>query len=240
MHLKTGQKMKSQNFNINTFNHTQCVNTDTFEKLVAVYPNATLEDWKQHGPETVYYPSLNEISSEELAAYRGHLIANPTMVDGIESKPSTLHSGIPHDINRVAIFHKRFTHPTLDLPSIPSRDSFELGIKLIKEELGELEDAWEDYNKGLMTGEELVVEAADALGDLRVVLNGMMCRWGLQHKMSEVFDEIMDSNESKLDENGEPIINGKNGHHNPMLPPGKILKGPNYFKPNLKKVLYGE
>ena len=232
--------MKSQNFNINNLTHTECINTDTLDKLVSLQPNATLEDWKQFGIQTVYYPSLNEISSEELAVYRGHKIINPLMADGVESKPSTIHSGIPHDINRVAIFHKRFTHPTLDEPSVPTVESFELGVKLIEEELGELKDSWNDHQKGLISDEELLVEAADALGDLRVVLNGMMCRFGLHHKMAEVFDEIMDSNESKLDENGEPIINGKNGHHNPMLPPGKILKGPNYFKPNLKKVLYGE
>jgi hypothetical protein len=55
-----------------------------------------------------------------------------------------------------------------------------------------------------------------------------MLKHGLQHKIEEVFREIQSSNMSKLDGNGEPIYRED----------GKVLKGPNYFKPDLKKILY--
>ena len=72
-----------------------------------------------------------------------------------------------------------------------------------------------------------IVEVADALGDILYILCGSILTHGLQHKIVEVFNEIQRSNMSKLDINGKPVFRED----------GKILKGPNYFKPNIKEIL---
>jgi predicted HAD superfamily Cof-like phosphohydrolase len=72
-----------------------------------------------------------------------------------------------------------------------------------------------------------IVEVADALGDMLYILCGTILKHGMQHKIEEVFQEIQRSNMSKLDENGQPIYRED----------GKVLKGPNYFKPNINKIL---
>ena len=71
-----------------------------------------------------------------------------------------------------------------------------------------------------------IVEVADALGDMLYILCGTILTHGMQHKIEEVFDAIQESNMSKLDENGKPIYRED----------GKVLKGPNYFKPNIKEI----
>lgn len=70
-----------------------------------------------------------------------------------------------------------------------------------------------------------VVEVADALGDMLYILCGTMIEHGMQDKIEAVFDEIQSSNMSKLGEDGKPIYRED----------GKVLKGPNYFKPNIKQ-----
>ncbi|MDU8886069.1 nucleoside triphosphate pyrophosphohydrolase family protein [Yeosuana sp. MJ-SS3] len=72
-----------------------------------------------------------------------------------------------------------------------------------------------------------LVEVADALGDMLYILCGTIIEHGLQYKIEEVFNEIQRSNMSKLAENGEPIYRED----------GKVLKGPNYFKPDIAKIL---
>lgn len=72
-----------------------------------------------------------------------------------------------------------------------------------------------------------LVEVADALGDMLYILAGTIIEHGMQHKIVEVFDEIQRSNMSKLGEDGKPIYRED----------GKVLKGPNYFKPNIKEIL---
>lgn len=72
-----------------------------------------------------------------------------------------------------------------------------------------------------------LVEVADALGDMLYILCGTIIEHGFQHKIEEVFDEIQKSNMSKLGEDGEPIYRED----------GKVLKGSNYFKPNIEKIL---
>lgn len=72
-----------------------------------------------------------------------------------------------------------------------------------------------------------LVEIADALGDMLYILCGTIIEHGMQDKIEAVFEEIQKSNMSKLDEDGEPIYRED----------GKVLKGPNYFKPNIKKIL---
>ncbi|OEJ98883.1 hypothetical protein A8C32_06760 [Flavivirga aquatica] len=72
-----------------------------------------------------------------------------------------------------------------------------------------------------------LVEVADALGDMLYILCGTIIEHGMQHKIEEVFNEIQRSNMSKLGEDGEPIYRED----------GKVLKGPNYFKPNIESIL---
>lgn len=72
-----------------------------------------------------------------------------------------------------------------------------------------------------------LVEVADALGDMLYILCGTIIEHGMQHKIEEVFSEIQRSNMSKLGADGKPIYRED----------GKVLKGPNYFKPNIQKIL---
>ena len=72
-----------------------------------------------------------------------------------------------------------------------------------------------------------IVEIADALGDMLYILCGTIISHGLQNKIEEIFQEIQSSNMSKLGENGKPIYRED----------GKVLKGPNYFKPDIRKIL---
>ena len=72
-----------------------------------------------------------------------------------------------------------------------------------------------------------LVEVADALGDMLYILCGTILEHGMQHKIEAVFNEIQRSNMSKLGGNGEPIY-----RHD-----GKVMKGPNYFKPNIKEII---
>ncbi|TRO63972.1 nucleoside triphosphate pyrophosphohydrolase family protein [Christiangramia sabulilitoris] len=72
-----------------------------------------------------------------------------------------------------------------------------------------------------------LAEVADALGDMLYILCGTIIEHGMQHKIEEVFDEIQSSNMSKLGADGKPIYRED----------GKVLKGPNYFKPDIEKIL---
>jgi predicted HAD superfamily Cof-like phosphohydrolase len=72
-----------------------------------------------------------------------------------------------------------------------------------------------------------LVEVADALGDMLYILCGTIIEHGMQHKIEEVFNEIQKSNMSKLGADGKPIFRED----------GKVLKGPNYFKPDINSIL---
>ena len=99
----------------------------------------------------------------------------------------------------------------------PNQEVSQLRFNLMKEENEEYLQAAQDGN---------IIEIADALGDMLYILCGTILEHGLQHKIEAVFDEIQRSNMSKLDDNGKPIYRAD----------GKVMKGPNYFKPNLKKL----
>lgn len=125
-------------------------------------------------------------------------------------------------IEAVKEFHEAFgiennTQPVADL----GLEAAMLRYELIREENEEYLEACR--NKDL-------VEIADALGDQLYILCGTILRHGLQDKIVEVFDEIHRSNMSKLGEDGKPIYRED----------GKVLKGPNYFKPNIASIINGE
>ncbi|MDT0646796.1 nucleoside triphosphate pyrophosphohydrolase family protein [Zunongwangia sp. F260] len=94
----------------------------------------------------------------------------------------------------------------------------ELRFELMKEENEEYLEAANNNN---------LAEVADALGDMLYILCGTILEHGMQHKIEEVFDEIQLSNMSKLGADGKPIYRED----------GKVLKGPNYFKPNIDVIL---
>ena len=117
---------------------------------------------------------------------------------------------------KVKEFMKTFGQEVLSKPALPDNKIIKLRLDLIKEELNELEDAIKNKN---------LVEIADALTDILYVTYGAGHAFGIN--LDSCFDEVQNSNMSKLDENGNPIY-----HEN-----GKVLKGPNYFEPNLKKFI---
>ena len=122
-------------------------------------------------------------------------------------------------INHVAKFHDVFQIGNELTPvSAVGKPTFTLRYNLMKEENEEYLEACENND---------LVEIADALGDQLYILCGTILKHGLQHKIEEVFEEIQKSNMSKLDAEGSPIFRED----------GKILKGENYFKPNIKEIL---
>ncbi len=123
-------------------------------------------------------------------------------------------------IEQVAEFHNAFSIPNANEPTaVLSAKDIQLRFDLLKEEN-------EEYLEACKNGD--MVEIADALGDLLYILCGTILRHGLQHKIVEVFMEIQKSNMSKLGVDGKPIYRED----------GKVLKGENYFKPNISNVLY--
>ena len=109
---------------------------------------------------------------------------------------------------------KTFGQEVKDKPSFSSDKINKLRIDLIKEELEELAEAMK--NKDLL-------EVADALTDILYVTYGAGHAFGIN--LDRCFEEVQNSNMSKLDKNGKPIYNES----------GKVMKGPNYFKPDLSK-----
>ena len=120
------------------------------------------------------------------------------------------------NFDKVGIFMKTFGQEVKTKPSFSTDKINKLRLDLIKEELTELTEAMN--NKDLL-------EVADALTDILYVTYGAGHAFGIN--LDKCFEEVQNSNMSKLDENGKPIYN----EH------GKVMKGPNYFKPDLSKFL---
>ena len=122
-------------------------------------------------------------------------------------------------IAAVETFHKAFgldvnPHPVTDLP----KAILDLRFSLMDEENREYLEAAKNND---------MVEVADALGDMLYILCGTILTHGMQDLIDEVFEEIQRSNMSKLGADGKPIYRED----------GKVLKGPNYFTPDLKSIL---
>lgn len=118
-------------------------------------------------------------------------------------------------------FHDAFgiSNATEPTGAIGDRDAL-LRYKLIREEN-------EEYLEAALKGD--LVEVADALGDILYILCGTLLKHGLENKIDEVFREIQRSNMSKLGADGKPIYRED----------GKVMKGPNYFKPDIASILAG-
>ena len=118
------------------------------------------------------------------------------------------------NFSKVGTFMKTFGQEVKTKPSFSTDKITKLRLDLIKEELEELTEAMN--NKDLL-------EVADALTDILYVTYGAGHAFGID--LDKCFDEVQNSNMSKLDENGKPIYNES----------GKVMKGPNYYRPDLSK-----
>ena len=120
------------------------------------------------------------------------------------------------NFEKVGIFMKTFGQEVKSRSELSNEKINNLRISLIEEELDELKLAISDNN---------IKEVADALTDILYVTYGAGHAFGIN--LDNCFDEVQESNMSKLDKNGKPIYNEN----------GKVMKGPGYFKPNLSKFL---
>ncbi|AXP81862.1 Phosphoribosyl-ATP pyrophosphohydrolase [Mariniflexile rhizosphaerae] len=122
-------------------------------------------------------------------------------------------------IEAVKAFHTAFKIGHRETPKADlGADKNKLRFNLMKEENEEYLEAANNND---------LVEVADALGDMLYILCGTIIEHGMQYKIEEVFDEIQRSNMSKLGADGQPIYRED----------GKVLKGPNYFKPNIASII---
>ena len=119
-----------------------------------------------------------------------------------------------NNFEKVKKFMKIFGQEVKEKASFPSDKIISLRYDLIKEELDELKDAIKNRD---------IKEVADALTDILYVTYGAGHAFGIN--LDKCFEEVQNSNMSKLGNDGKPIYNDK----------GKVMKGPNYFKPNLSK-----
>ncbi|MAQ71183.1 MAG: hypothetical protein CL565_03215 [Alphaproteobacteria bacterium] len=122
-------------------------------------------------------------------------------------------------LERVAEFHRAYGLPVSENVDISNEKTNLLRINLLAEELDELKEALEQKD---------IVEVLDALTDLQYVLDGAYLSFGLQNLKEVAFSEVHRSNMSKLGEDGKPIHRESDG---------KVMKGPNYLPPDIKKVM---
>ena len=120
------------------------------------------------------------------------------------------------NFEKVRVFMKTYGQEVKDKAGLSDAITNKLRIDLIKEELEELTEAMKDEN---------LLEVADALTDILYVTYGAGPAFGID--LDKCFEEVQNSNMSKLGEDGKPIYNED----------GKVMKGPNYFKPDLSKYL---
>ncbi len=120
------------------------------------------------------------------------------------------------NFKKVKKFMSTYGQEIKEKAQFPDNKIVQLRINLIEEELNELKDAIKNND---------IVEVADALTDILYVTYGAGHSFGVD--LDKCFDEVQNSNMSKLGENGKPIYNDS----------GKVMKGPNYFAPNLKKII---
>ena len=120
------------------------------------------------------------------------------------------------NFEKVRLFMKTYGQEVKDKAGFSDAKTNKLRIDLIKEELEELTEAMQDKN---------LLEVADALTDILYVTYGAGHSFGID--LDKCFEEVQNSNMSKLGEDGKPIYNEA----------GKVMKGPNYFKPDLSKYI---
>jgi len=120
------------------------------------------------------------------------------------------------NFNKVKTFMNTYGQEVKEKASFPENKIVQLRIDLIEEELNELKEAVKNND---------IVEVADALTDILYVTYGAGHSFGVD--LDKCFDEVQQSNMSKLGVDGKPIYNES----------GKVMKGPDYFAPDLKKII---
>ena len=120
------------------------------------------------------------------------------------------------NFNKVKTFMNTYGQEVKNTPEFPDSKIVQLRIDLIQEELNELKEAINNND---------IIEVADALTDILYVTYGAGHSFGVD--LDSCFNEVQNSNMSKLGDEGKPIYNES----------GKVMKGPNYFKPNIKKII---
>ena len=122
-------------------------------------------------------------------------------------------------IEHVQEFHETYGLPVCEAQNLDCEQTKALRINLLAEELDELKEALANND---------MVETLDALIDLQYVLDGAFLSFGLHGVKEAAFNEVHRSNMSKLGADGKPIVRPEDG---------KILKGPDYFKPDMSKFI---
>ena len=122
-------------------------------------------------------------------------------------------------IQAVKEFHKAFKLDYLEQPKA------NIGLEKNKLRFNLMREENEEYLEAANNND--IIEVADALGDMLYILCGTIIEHGMQHKIDEIFNQIQSSNMSKLGADGNPIYRED----------GKVLKGPNYFKPDIEGAL---
>jgi len=120
------------------------------------------------------------------------------------------------NFNKVKTFMDTYGQEVKNTPEFPDSKIVQLRIDLIQEELNELKEAINNND---------IIEVADALTDILYVTYGAGHSFGVD--LDSCFNEVQNSNMSKLGDDGKPIYNES----------GKVMKGPNYFKPNIKRII---
>ena len=131
-------------------------------------------------------------------------------------------------LEQVKAFQLAFGQNVAERPQLVDLEKAHLRYDLGKEELDEYLEAVEQND---------LVGVADSLTDQLYILCGTILEHGLQHIIEDCFTEVQNSNLSKLDDDGKPIINGENGVFDESRPKGKVLKSKNFIEPNLKQFL---
>tara|TARA_B100001175_G_scaffold316611_1_gene331001 strand:+ start:327 stop:710 length:384 start_codon:yes stop_codon:yes gene_type:complete len=124
-----------------------------------------------------------------------------------------------HQLNSVKKFHKVYKLNYSETPTT------EIDLNTIKLRFNLMDEENKEYFEAAKNND--LIEVADALGDMLYILCGTIIEHGMQNKIEEIFNEIQRSNMSKLDKNGNPIYRED----------GKVMKGPNYFKPNISSII---
>ena len=122
-------------------------------------------------------------------------------------------------IEQVQEFHETYGLPVENEQTTGNEQKKDLRINLLQEELDELKEALQNDD---------MIETLDALIDLQYVLDGAFLSFGMQDVKMEAFNEVHRSNMSKLGEDGKPIRRESDG---------KVMKGPNYFKPDMAQFI---
>lgn len=192
-------------------------------------------NWYHEEEKTVYYPYYNIEGVSGIVTSATDSLEDGDIVYKIEDKTSLIFSKVKEPLIRpleaLVEFQTAFKCPVNDIPTLLDKDRAKLRYDLGKEELDE-------YLEAVEAGD--IVDIADSIGDQLFVLMGTAVEHGIQHVLMDIFEEIFRSNMSKLDENGQPIINGENGVYDESRPKGKVLKSPGYYPPNLKQFLNNE